>query len=78
MITDVTETTQIQFQCSKIVTELISIRKSAGFSQQFIADWLGVSRKKINEFENGNFDFELMVKYCEKLSIELQLNYLIK
>jgi len=61
----------------KIVTELIKIRKDAKFTQEFMADWLKVSRKKLNEFENGSFDFDLMVNYCDKLGIDLRLNYFI-
>ncbi len=75
MSENVTETTQLQNQCNKIVAELIKIRKDAGFSQEFMADWLNVSRKKLNEFENGSFDFELMVKYADKLSVEISINY---
>lgn len=74
---NVTEKLLIHEQCNKIVTELIKIRTNAGFTQQFIADWLGVSRKKINEFENGKFDFDLMVKYANNLSIELNIIYTI-
>lgn len=72
---EVTEKLQIYESCNKIVTELIKIRKDAGFSQEFMADWLNVSRKKLNEFENGNFDFELMVNYCDKFSIDLKLTF---
>ncbi len=73
----VTEQLHIYTQVNEIVTKLIHIRKDAKFSQEFMADWLKVSRKKINEFENGSFDFDLMVKYADKLSVELNLNYQI-
>lgn len=72
---NVTEKLQIYEQCNQIVTELIKIRTSAGFTQQFMADWLGVSRKKINEFEKGRFDFDLMVKYANNLSVEIKITY---
>ncbi len=73
----VTEKLHIYESCNKIVTDLIKIRKDAGFTQQFMSDWLNVSRKKLNEFESGNFDFDLMVKYADKLSVELKLNYIV-
>ena len=60
-------------KCEKIISELIKTRKDAKFTQQFMAKWLGVSRKKLNEFENGCFDFELMVNYADKLSIDIEL-----
>jgi len=75
MEADVTKQLQIKGVCNKIVTDLIRIRKEANFTQDFMADWLGVSRKKLNEFEGGNFDFDLMCLYCEKLSVDLKLNY---
>lgn len=70
---NVTEMLPIYNQINQIVTKLIHIRKDAKFSQQFMADWLKVSRKKLNEFENGSFDFDLMVSYCDKLSIDLTI-----
>ena len=73
MTGNVTKNTQF----NKIVTELIKIRKEAGFTQEFIADWLDISRKKLNEFENGKFNFDLMVNYCDKLSVDLKINYQI-
>jgi DNA-binding XRE family transcriptional regulator len=74
---NVTEPLHIYTQINEVVTKLIQIRKDAKFSQEFMADWLKVSRKKINEFENGSFDFDLMVNYADKLSVELKLNYFI-
>lgn len=72
---NVTEMLPIYNQVNEIVTNLIQIRKEAKFSQQFMADWLKVSRKKLNEFENGSFDFDLMINYAEKLSVEITINY---
>lgn len=77
MNANVTEITQLQVRCNKIVTDLIKIRKDAKFSQAFMADWLKVSRKKLNEFENGNFDFDLMVNYADKLSVEIKITHFI-
>lgn len=77
MNTEVTERLQVYDQCNKIITELIKIRKDAKFSQDFMSDWLNVSRKKLNEFENGNFDFDLMVNYASKLSVDVTLFYQI-
>ena len=77
MSENVTEKLQVYEACNKIVADLIKIRKDAGFSQEFMAEWLKVSRKKINEFENGNHDFDLMVQYADKLSVEIKLYYTI-
>ena len=56
-----------------VVTKLIQERKESKFSQEFMADWLGVSRKKLNEFEKGKIDFFLMCHYADKLSIDIEL-----
>jgi DNA-binding XRE family transcriptional regulator len=70
---DVTEKLQVFKQCNEIVTLLIKERKESKFSQEFMADWLGVSRKKLNEFEQGKIDFFLMCHYADKLSIDIEL-----
>lgn len=68
---NVTENIQPIEVCKAYVTELIQTRKEDHISQQFMADWLGVSRKKLSEFESGAFDFELFCLYCDKLDIEI-------
>ena len=70
---DVTEKLQVFKQCNEIVTLLIKERKESKFSQEFMADWLGVSRKKLNEFEQGKIDYYLICHYADKLSIDIQL-----
>jgi DNA-binding XRE family transcriptional regulator len=70
---EVTEELQIYKQCTEIVTSLVSTRKEIGLTQEFIAEWLGVSRRKINEFESGKFDFDLMIKYAHKLGMDIEL-----
>ena len=72
---DVTEKPQVFDTCSEIVLMLKTQRIRARISQDFMAEWLNVSRKKLNEFENGKFDFELMVMYADKFSIDIKLNY---
>ena len=70
---DVTENIQGLKNYQLVVTKLIQERKESKFSQEFMADWLGVSRKKLNEFENGKIDFFLMCHYADKLSIDIEL-----
>lgn len=72
---NVTEKIQPIEICKVYVTELIQTRKGAHISQQFMADWLGVSRKKINEFESGAFDFELFCLYCEKFDVNVLITF---
>lgn len=68
---NVTEKIQPIEVCRNYVTELIHTRKEAKLSQQFMAEWLGVSRKKIVHFESGKFDFELFFLYCDKFDVEI-------
>jgi DNA-binding XRE family transcriptional regulator len=75
---DVTNFETIKANYSEIVTQLIKIRKENDLTQQFIADWLNVSRKKINEFENGRFDIELLCNYADRLSVTIDLKYAIE
>ena len=70
---NVTENIQGLKNYQLVVTKLIQERKESKFSQEFMADWLGVSRKKLNEFENGKIDFFLMCHYADKLSIDIEL-----
>ena len=70
---DVTENIQGLKNYQLVVTKLIQERKESKFSQEFMADWIGVSRKKLNEFERGKIDFFLMCHYADKLSIEIEL-----
>lgn len=70
---DVTENIQGLKNYQSVVTKLIQERKESKFSQEFMADWLGVSRKKLNEFERGKIDFFLMCHYADKLSIDIEL-----
>ena len=72
---NVTEKIQAIEVCKVYVTELIQTRKEAHISQQFMADWLGVSRKKLSEFESGAFDFELFCLYCDRLSINIVIKF---
>ena len=70
---DVTENIQGLKNYQSVVAKLIQERKESKFSQEFMADWLGVSRKKLNEFENVKIDFFLMCHYADKLSIDIEL-----
>lgn len=74
---DVTESVRGNLQglinYQSVVTKLIQERKESKFSQEFMADWLGVSRKKLNEFENGKIDYYLLCQYADKLSIDIEL-----
>lgn len=76
---NVTETLQFYKDCNKIVTKLVEIRKNdMKVNQQFMAEMIGVSRKRINEFENGKIDIDLMVRYCDKLEVALELKMIIE
>ena len=57
-----------------IVQKIVYIRKQAGFSQYFMADWLEVDRRKIIALEAGeNLDIELLFNYAKMLDIDIDL-----
>ncbi len=58
----------------KNVHQLIAIRKESGFSQDFIAQWLDVDRRKIIALESGNLDIELLCHYADKLDVDIYFN----
>lgn len=58
---------------NNLLNECIQRRKAAKFSQDFIADWLQVDRRKIIELEAGKIKVGLLLKYADKLDIEVEL-----
>lgn len=73
---EVTNLEHFKKQYNEIVTNLIKFRNDSGLTQDSVANWLGVTRKKIVEFENmQRFDVELLCLYCDKYSIELKLTF---
>ena len=71
--------TNFKSKYKEIVHELIKIRNEAGFTQQFLADWLEIDRRKIIAFESlKKVDLETMLKYADKLSVDIKFNYIIK
>lgn len=62
----------------EIVHELIKIRNEAGFTQQFLAKWLEIDRRKIIAFENlKKVNLEIMLKYAENLSVDVEIKFKI-
>ena len=61
---------------NKIVKELIENRNSSKATQDVVAGWLNVSRKKLIEFENlKQMDFKLLCSYSDIYGIKLNLKY---
>lgn len=60
---------------AKIVMQFIFLREKLGFTQQEIADKMGVMRQQITRFENMNNSPTLffLVKYANALDTELDV-----
>lgn len=58
---------------SEILRECILRRKSAGVSIEFLAEWLGVDRRKIMDLEKGKIRVGLLLRYADRLDIEINL-----
>jgi transcriptional regulator with XRE-family HTH domain len=59
-----------------IVHLLVECRKSSGISGEALAEDLKVDRRKIMSFENlKKIDLELLLKYADKMSVDVRLNF---
>lgn len=63
---------------NKIVKQLVENRNQSKTTQDMVAGWLNVSRKKLIEFENlQGLDIKLMCKYADIYGIEITLKYIV-
>ena len=60
---------------SKIVMQFISLRKQRGYTQQVVADKMGVMRQQITRFENmsNSPTISFLVKYANSLDTEVDV-----
>lgn len=58
-----------------VLKEVIDIRKSIPMTQNEVADWLNVDRRKIIALESGEINISLLLEYADKLSIDIKLNH---
>jgi len=59
-----------------IVQDIVQCRVEAGFTKEYIAEWLGVDRRKIIDFEaQKKVDIETLLNYAGIFSIEINLSY---
>jgi DNA-binding XRE family transcriptional regulator len=57
----------------EFVPKLVQLRKSVNITQNEIAKWIGISRKKVINFEKGNFDFNIFLGYVINFDIENEI-----
>ena len=62
-------------QYEKIVHEIVQIRKSIPMTQEQVATWLKVDRRKIIALENKEINVSLLLDYADKLSIDVKFYY---
>jgi len=71
-----TEICTFEEKYKQIVQQVVQTRTEAGFTQQFLAEWINVDRRKIIEFEKATeYNIPILLKLCNKLSIELELKF---
>lgn len=57
-----------------IISKLKRIRIDGKFSENEMAEWLGISRSKFRRIESGVvMDFAVLIKYCEKFGTTLTI-----
>lgn len=55
---------------------LRQIRQDIPMTQEQMAEWLQVGPKRIAEIESGkSFDLELILVYCDRLSVDLTIDF---
>ena len=81
MVQEVPKTLQTNYErfnesYDSILNHCIEIRKQARFSQEFMAEWIGTTRKSIVDLENRRrVKIGLLLMYADKLSIDVKLNF---
>ena len=58
---------------SRMVQKCVQARRSGNLTQDFISEWLGVDRRKIIAIESGHGDFETLLRYADKMSINIEI-----
>lgn len=63
-----------------IVKQYIEYRKSRNFTQEDLANMMGVKRPNISRFETGQYNptLDLMVKIAECLDLEIEISLVNK
>lgn len=65
-------------QYRKLVQTLIKIRKESKTTQDEVAEWLKIDRKRVNKFETlKRVDIELALLYSDKLTVDVKLEHII-
>lgn len=60
---------------NEILKKCIETRKEAGFTQEFMADWLNTTRRSIIDLESGKIKVGLLLNYADKLSIVVRVKF---
>lgn len=60
----------------EIVSECVARRKAANLSQEYMAEWLNVDRRKIIEFERGLGGVGLLLNYADRFDLEVKLSFI--
>jgi len=58
---------------NSVARQIREFRERKGYSQDVLAEIMGVSRSTISKIENGRFGFS--IDYLSKLSIHLNFNF---
>lgn len=67
---------QFKEKYKEIVQNIVLARNTAGITQEFVSEWLGVDRRKIISFEKlKKIDLEILLLYSHKMSIDVKLNF---
>jgi ribosome-binding protein aMBF1 (putative translation factor) len=74
IFTNVQKNAELKECTQKFTERLVTERQQAKFSQEFMADWLGISTRKLQMMEKCEvIDLPKLFKYAEKFGVDITI-----
>lgn len=70
----------VQFKAKyrAVVQQCVQAREQAGVTQEFLAEWLDIDRRKIIALEKfKKIDLQTLLLYADKFSVDLQIYFTV-
>jgi ribosome-binding protein aMBF1 (putative translation factor) len=74
MFTNVQKNAELKECVQKFTQRLVAERQEAKFSQEFMAEWLGISTRKLQMMEKREvIDLPKLFEYAEKFGVDITI-----